>query len=48
MAIIAPHFTRQFMLNGLGRRIIPLQIMVSIGEVDVILVEDCSPLEGSS
>ena len=45
MAEAAPHFAWQLVLVALGRWIIPLQIMVSVGEVDVVLLEDGSPLE---
>ena len=45
MAEAAPHFAWQLVLVALGRWVIPLQIMVSIGEVDVVLLEDGSPLE---
>lgn len=36
------------MLPALGRRVVPLEIVVAMGEVDVLLVEDRSPLEGRS
>ena len=45
MAEAAPHFAWQLVLVALGRWVIPLQIMVSVGEIDVVLLEDGSPLE---
>jgi hypothetical protein len=38
----------QLVLGGLGGRVVPLEVVVAVLEVDVILVEDGSPLEGSS
>jgi hypothetical protein len=32
-------------LDGLLSRVVPLEIVVAIGEVDVVLVEDSGPLE---
>jgi hypothetical protein len=34
-------------LDRLLGRVVPLQVVVAVGEVDVFLVEDGSPLEGS-
>jgi hypothetical protein len=32
-------------LDGLLGRVVPLEIVVAVGEVDVVLVEDSGPLE---
>lgn len=48
MAERAADFARQLVLDGLVCRIVPLKIVVAVREVDVILVEDCRPLEGCS
>lgn len=45
MAERAAHFTRQLVLHALLRRIVPLQIVVSVLEVYILLVEDGRPLE---
>jgi len=45
MAERAADLARQLVLDGLLGRIIPLQVVVAVGEVDVLLVEDGSPLE---
>lgn len=45
VTIRAPHLTRQLVLDALIRRIIPLQIMMPVREIDICFVEDGSPLE---
>lgn len=44
--MLASHLARQLVFLRLGGGIIPLQIMVSMLEVDVLLVKYCSPLKG--
>lgn len=36
----------KLVLDRLLARVVPLKIMVTVGEVDIVLVENCSPLEG--
>lgn len=36
------------MLDRLGARVVPLEVMVSVREVDILLVEDGGPLERCS
>ena len=38
----------QLVLRGLGSWVVPLEVVVAMFEVDVVLVEDGGPLEGSS
>lgn len=45
VAVCAAHLAWQLVLNGLLGRIVPLQIVVAVAEVDVFLVEDGGPLE---
>ena len=45
MTVRAAHFTGQLVLNALLSRVVPLEIVVAMQEVDVILVEDGGPLE---
>lgn len=45
MAVATPHLARQLVLDALLRWIVPLQIMMTVCEVDVLLVEDGRPLE---
>lgn len=47
MTVAAANFTRQLMLDTLAGGIVPLQIVMSMREVDIRLVEDCSPLKWS-
>jgi hypothetical protein len=42
----AADFAGEFVFGGLGRRVVPLEVVVAIFEADVILVEDGGPLEG--
>jgi hypothetical protein len=42
----AADLARKLVLDGLLGRVVPLEVMVAVGEVDVILVEDSGPLEG--
>ena len=46
MAERAAHFTWQLVLNALLARIVPLQVVVTLLEIDILFVEDSSPLEG--
>lgn len=39
------HLARQLVLDALLGWVVPLEAVVAIGEVDVLLVEDGSPLE---
>jgi hypothetical protein len=48
MAERAANFAGELVLDGLLGRIVPFEIVVAVGEVDVVFVEDGSPLEGSS
>jgi hypothetical protein len=48
VAVRAAHFAGQLVLDALLGWVVPLEVVVAIGEVDVILVEDGGPLEGSS
>lgn len=48
VAVGAANFARQLVLDGLGGRVVPLQVVVAVFEVDVVLVEDGGPLEGCS
>jgi len=45
MAERATNFAGQFMRNALFGRIVPLQVMMTMQEIDVLLVEDSRPLE---
>jgi len=47
VAVVAAHLAGKVVLNRLCRRIVPLQVVVALGEVDVGLLEDGGPLEGS-
>ena len=44
----AADLARKLVLGGLGRRVVPLKVVVAVLEVDVVLVEDGGPLERSS
>ena len=48
VAVGAANLAGKLMLNRLGAGVVPLEIMVSVREVDVFLVEDGSPLERCS
>jgi hypothetical protein len=39
---------RQLVLGGFGGRVVPLEVVVAVFEVDVVFVEDGGPLEGCS
>lgn len=43
----ATHFAGKLVLGRLGCGIVPLEVVVAVREVDVGLVEDGGPLEGS-
>lgn len=46
MAVAAAHFTGQLVLDGFIGGIVPFEVVVAVGEVDVGFVEDGGPLEG--
>jgi hypothetical protein len=46
MAERAADFARKLVLDGLLGWVVPLEVVVAVGEVDVFLVEDGCPLEG--
>jgi hypothetical protein len=48
VAVRAAHFTGQLMLDALLGGVVPFEVVVAVSEVNVILVEDGGPLEGSS
>ena len=48
MAVGAADLAWQLVLDRLIGRVVPLQIVVAVEEVDVVLVEDGGPLERSS
>jgi hypothetical protein len=47
VAVVAAHLAGKVVLNGLCRGVVPLEVVVALGEVDVGLLENGSPLEGS-
>jgi hypothetical protein len=48
MAEGTAHFAWQLMCDGFRGWVIPFEVVVAVGEVDVVLVEDGGPLEGCS
>lgn len=44
----AANLAGKLVLNGLLARVVPLEVMVSVREVDVLLVENGGPLERCS
>lgn len=48
VAVRAAHFAGQLVLDALRGGVVPLEVVVAVGEVDVLLVEDGRPLEGCS
>jgi hypothetical protein len=40
------HLARKVVCRRLGGRVVPAQVVNAVGEVDVFLVEDGSPLKG--
>lgn len=46
VAEAAAHLAGKLVLYALLRRVVPLQVVVSVREVDVFFVEDGGPLEG--
>lgn len=48
VAVRAADLARQLVLDALVGRVVPLKVVVAVLEVDVVLVEDGRPLEGSS
>ena len=47
MAVGATNFAGELVLDGLVGWVVPFEVVVAIGEVDVFFVEDGGPLEGS-
>ena len=47
MAEGAAHFAGKLVLDGLFGWVVPFEVVVAVGEVDVFLVEDGGPLERS-
>lgn len=47
VAVRAADFAGQLVLDRFARGVVPFQVVVAILEADVVLVEDCCPLEGS-
>lgn len=45
MTKVTAYFARQLVFDGFLRGVVPLQVMMSIDKVDILLVEDGSPLE---
>jgi hypothetical protein len=41
----AANFAGQLVLGGFGGRVVPLEVVVAVFEVDVVFVEDGGPLE---
>lgn len=41
----AANLARELVLDRLLAGVVPLKVMVTVGKVDVVLVENCSPLE---
>jgi hypothetical protein len=48
VAVRGANFAWQLLLDGLLGRVVPLEIMVPVGEVDVLFVENSGPLEWCS
>lgn len=48
MAVVAADFARHAVGDVLVGRVVPFEVVMTAAEVDVGLVEDGSPLEGSS
>lgn len=46
MAVIAADFAGEAVLGGFRAGVVPFEVVVAIGEVDVFFVEDGGPLEG--
>lgn len=46
MAVTAPDFAGKLVLDGFLGRVVPLEVVVTVCEVDVGFVEDGGPLEG--
>jgi len=44
----ATNLAGKLVLDRLGARVVPLEVMVSVREVDILLVEDGGPLERCS
>jgi hypothetical protein len=47
VAVRAADFAWELVLDALVGWVVPLEIVMAVGEVDVLLVEDGCPLEGS-
>jgi hypothetical protein len=48
VAVGAANFAGELVLDRLLGRVIPLEVVMAVGEVDVLLVEDGGPLEWCS
>ena len=48
VAVGAPDFAGELVFSGLGCWIVPLEVMVAVGKIDVIFMEDGCPLKGCS
>lgn len=48
VAVVAADLARKLVLDRLVGWVVPLKVVVAVGEVDVLLVEDGSPLKRSS
>lgn len=48
MTVAAPNFAGKLVLDGLLSRVVPLEIVMAMREVDVVLLENRSPLKWSS
>ena len=47
-AVCTANLARQLMHTRLLRRLVPAEVMMAVCKVDVVFVEDGTPLEGSS
>lgn len=47
VAVRAADFAGNFVLDAFVGRVVPFQVVMAVGEVDVFLVKDGCPLEGS-
>lgn len=48
VTVAAANLAWQLMLNRLRSRIVPLEVVVTVLEIDVVLFKNGSPLEGGS
>ena len=45
VAVRAAHLAGQAVLDGFRRRVVPLEVVVAVLELDIVFVEDGGPLE---